>query len=1212
MKNSYVRAVFGLFTAFSSALAMSRPATANDLIVSEILTANSRTLQDEDGAYPDWIEIHNRGSTPVNLDGWSLTDNPANLRKWRFPAMELPAGGFLVVFASEKNRRTAGSELHTNFRLESAGEYLALVAPGGTQVVSGYAPKFPRQIEDVSYGLPMQTTSTVLLAAGAPARALVPADDGLGQSWIAPGFDDSGWISGTTGVGYDRKTTTTYTELIETNLLDVMSRVNSTAYIRIPFTAPEPSAIRLLRLRMKYDDGFVAYINGVEVARRSAPDNLAWNSRATVRRLDADGLVFENIDISAKARVLTAGTNLLAIHGLNISGTDTDFLILPEIEVVEIESAGAAAPVYFTTPTPGWPNGSLGAPGVAPDPQFSRASGTFTEDFLLTLSTTSPAAVIRYTLNRSEPAETSQAYTEPILINNTTAVRVKVFEAGLLPSPTASQIYTGLEPAVAEFSSNLPLMVVNTFGLGLSDGPFTPVYTHFIDTGNDRALLAGEAEYSGRGGLKWRGSSSLGFDKKNFAFEVWNEKNEDLDVSLIGFTPESDWILHGPYSDKSLMRNQLSYQWSNDLGRWAVRTKFIELFLNTGARKMRSTDYHGVYLFMEKIKRGKERVDIKPLYASESTEPGITGGYILKKDRLDPGDSGFLTSRGQRLAYVYPKEQQVTAAQRAWIKGYVDQFEAALYGANFTDPENGYRKFVDVDSFIDHHIIVELTKNIDGYRLSTFMYKDEGGKLIMGPVWDYNLSLGNANYLNGWIPEGWYYTQLGEGDYPWYGRMFQDPAFVQRYSTRWLAFRQRELTHEKLRGDIRLSADLLEESQARNFQRWRVLGTYIWPNWYIARTYADEITWMSGWLRQRVDWMDSVLVLPPTFEPEGGRLAEGAPVVMSAPFGTVYYTLDGSDPRAADNSVAPAAVRYVEPVRLAANTLVRARTRVNDIWSGVKEAVFVVHTPPLVITEVMYQPAMPPEGSPYSASDFEFIEFQNVGREPLDVRGMRLKVGSTVRFQFSAGSVSTLEPGAYAVAVRNPAAFASRYDTSGILVAGEIGVNLNDRTATLRLEDQRDGLLIPVLELVYRNTWHPSTAGGGHSLVIINPRGDLESWSLEESWRPSLEVHGSPGRADGESGGLQRPGDFNQDGRLNITDASLLLRGLFRGSTVSVPCDGSGVVDGGNRTLLDLDGDGSVTLSDGIYLLNYLFASGPPPALGTGCVEIAGCPAMCR
>src|SRR5262249_30271990 len=279
-----------------------------------------------------------------------------------------------------------------------------------------------------------------------------------------------------------------------------------------------------------------------------------------------------------------------------------------------------------------------------------------------------------------------------------------------------------------------------------------------------------------------RGSSSLGFAKKQYALETWDERRDDLDVSFLGLPAESDWILFGPYNDKTLLRNFLAYRFSNAIGRYAVRTRLGEMYLRTSTGEVTASDYVGVYVLMEKIKRGPDRVNVTELLPTDSVAPAVTGGYILKKDRLDPGDSGFTTSSGQLLAYVDPKESEITAPQAAYIQGYLNEFESVLYGPDFADPVDGHAKYIDVDSFIDHHILVEMTKNIDGFRLSTFMFKDREGKLNMGPVWDYDLTQGNADYLDGWIPTGWYHDLLAGYDYPWWGRLFEDPELQIRYA----------------------------------------------------------------------------------------------------------------------------------------------------------------------------------------------------------------------------------------------------------------------------------------------------------------------------------------------------------------------------------------------------------------------------------------------
>jgi hypothetical protein len=264
----------------------------------------------------------------------------------------------------------------------------------------------------------------------------------------------------------------------------------------------------------------------------------------------------------------------------------------------------------------------------------------------------------------------------------------------------------------------------------------------------------------------------------------------------------------------------------------------------------------GVYVFMEKIKIGPDRVNIEHVRPDSGAASQITGGYIIKKDKFDADDQTFVTSRGQTLIYADPNGPDLAQQEKDWIKGFFNSFEATLYGSKFGDPVNGYARFIDVDSFIDHHILVELAKNIDGFRLSTYMFVDNNGKLHMGPVWDYDLSFGNANYNDGWNSTGWYNQLLSDTDYPYWRRLFQDPAFRSRYANRWLGLRRNLFATERLLGTIDDHASLIDEPAARNFRRWPILGTYVWPNWFIARTFQEEITWMKGWLADRLSWMD--------------------------------------------------------------------------------------------------------------------------------------------------------------------------------------------------------------------------------------------------------------------------------------------------------------------------------------------------------------------
>jgi len=570
---------------------------------------------------------------------------------------------------------------------------------------------------------------------------------------------------------------------------------------------------------------------------------------------------------------------------------------------------------YFGSPSPSAENISI-YEGFVAEVQFSRDGGLCNEPFFVTLATETEDSVIYYSLDGSEPYElgsrfrTGTIYRGPIQISRTTYLKAVAVKTGWKPSKVATETYIFSDMSVSNFSSNLPIAVIDTMGKGISQSAQTLCFASFIDTTTGgRARLTDQPDFSGRAGINIRGKSSAGFAKKQYHFETWDEYNQDKDVSILGFPADSDWILQGPYSDKTLMRNFLAYKWSNDIGRYAVRTRFIELFLNTDGRSVSINDYVGVYVFMEKIKRGADRVDIAALEPSDNTEPQISGGYIFKKDKSDPGETVFHTSRGLEIRVIEPRTEDITQAQIDWLRNYLNEFESALYGSNFRDPVNGYAKYIDVDSFIDHHIIVELTKNIDGFRLSTYMFKDRNGKLNMGPVWDYNLSLGNADYLQGWMPTGWYYSQLGDGDYPWWRRLFEDPAFRLRYADRWFELRKNILSTGQLLKDIDDTAALLNEAQARNFNRWRILGVHIWPNpdtrdsvyRSVFNTYEGEIEWMSNWLKQRLSWMDGQIGYehadaPPVISPQEGQFDNPFELFMTSPHGEIYFTLDGTDP----------------------------------------------------------------------------------------------------------------------------------------------------------------------------------------------------------------------------------------------------------------------------------------------------------------------------
>ena len=337
--------------------------------ISEFMSANDTTIADEDGEFEDWIEIHNPDQTPLNLDGYYLTDNAANLKKWRIPPVTLEADGYLVIFASNKGRDVPGAELHTNFQLDSKGEYLALVMPDGVTVLRQFSPVFPQQYDDQSYGAG-SFGNVVLEDAVAEediAKYFVPTDGSLGTTWKDLAFNDAAWQSGSGGFGWE-SLGGTLEPGIRTDLRDVMWGINAGGYFRYHFNHDDTNRQVVSLLFSAFsDDGFAAFLNGVEVGSFNSPDPLAWDSKATGSRRDPTALSTPvEIDLANHTGLIQNGENVLAIRGMNTSPGGSDFLISPVLTMGILDTSGQELQGYFNSPTPGNPNSS----GVPSGPIF--------------------------------------------------------------------------------------------------------------------------------------------------------------------------------------------------------------------------------------------------------------------------------------------------------------------------------------------------------------------------------------------------------------------------------------------------------------------------------------------------------------------------------------------------------------------------------------------------------------------------------------------------------------------------------------------------------------------------------------------------------------------------------------------------------------------------------------------------------------------------
>ncbi|MCX7847173.1 MAG: CotH kinase family protein [bacterium] len=510
---------------------------------------------------------------------------------------------------------------------------------------------------------------------------------------------------------------------------------------------------------------------------------------------------------------------------------------------------GVTSRVYFASATPGTTNQPPAYAGIAETPRPSRPGGLFLGSLVLTLHVQNAQAQIHYTLDGTIPQTNATMYTAPLMLSSTTRLCARTFAPGLLPSPVARHEYYRLMPSILT-SSPLPILVIDTRGQSIPDEPKIDAFLGIISNGIGRNYVTDPfSHFEGRIGIELRGQTSLNEPQKQYGFETRDDDGEDRDATLFNFPAESDWVLYAPYNDKTLMRNVLAYDAFRRMGWYASRTMYCELVLNGS--------YEGVYVLMEKIKRAPGRVNITKLAPVDNTPPTVSGGYIVKIDKTDSGDVVFYTDEGTRFIHVYPRGERVTSAQQAWIRSYLTNFEACLRSPTYTHPVSGYARFIDVSSFVDTYVLVQAWKNIDGLRLSSYFYKDRNGKLVSGPPWDYNISLGNANYYDGWNTSGWYTT----GDYYaipfWWARFRADTNFMALCRQRWQALRKDILHRTNFAARIDTLAAVLDEPQRRHFQRWPILGTYVWPNYYYAATsYAQEVTWMKRWAHDRMAWID--------------------------------------------------------------------------------------------------------------------------------------------------------------------------------------------------------------------------------------------------------------------------------------------------------------------------------------------------------------------
>jgi len=977
-------------------------------------------------------------------------------------------------------------------------------------------------------------------------------------------------VAAATGLGFSNQQPA-YAANIRTDVGSAMLGVNASLWTRIEFEAGDPAALDGLTLRMKYDDGFVAYLNGVEVARRKAPDTLEWNSTATAVQPDALAVVFEDIDVSDYLMSLQAGTNVLAIHGLNVAAADADFLVLPEL--VAIRALGE--PQYMTTPTPGADN-LVGALGVVADTTFSVDRGFYDTPFDVAIATDTAGATIYYTTDGTKPgptAPTAHPYTGPLPISKTTTLRAMAHKPGYLATNIDTHTYIFVNDVVSQtyqwtLNAGFPASwggtaadygldpdVIGTFDSGgnplggdLYGGLYAATLRDDLLSLPTLSIVMNTSDMFGASGIYSNPTQSgVAWERATSAELIYPDGTEGFQVEC-GIRIQGGWFRQTGVKKHSLRllfkdvygAAKLNYAWfgedaagqfdtitlragANDGYTWKDAHYTEQYIRDQFGRSLQEATgnvaAHGtfVHLYVNGVYWGLYNPVERP---DDAFSAAYYGGEKENWDAVHDGEAiaGNLTAWNQMIALA----NQAATSQAAYLQ---------LQGKNPDGTRNpAYPVLMDVTNYIDYLIVNFWGGNWDWPGKNWYAGRDRSAESsgFKFYIWDYENTMGNnlgrsplnKNSVN--VTTGVAQMHAALIQNAEYRALFADR--VQRYF-----FNGGVLTPESLVPRYAALAAQVEWAIVAESARW---GDQYWhppltqADWYDAdRSHAGRDWILYTYLPQRTGIVLGQLVAAglypavtaPTLSQRGGEIASGFSLTLGAPAGTIWYTLDGTDPRLAGGARLPSAVLYVPgtPTTLTRNTLVKARVQDGGgAWSALEEATFVLTTlPDLVVTEVMYNPAVPTPAEIAAgfteANAFEFIEFLNVGAQAINLAGVRMANG--VDFAFPSFD---LAPGDYVLVVNDARAFALRYPSVPAgRVAGEFG-----HSTLLDNAGERIGVgtifARAIQDFAYRDGWFDQTDGAGFSLVVRNPLEDRALWDSEDGWRSSWQSGGNPAAAD--------------------------------------------------------------------------------------------------